>query len=68
MPDRSIEFESERQFHRLYGEDPENLLAVEKSLAVKVVARGNILQLEGEKVAVVGGKLVNRGYSGLTDV
>lgn len=48
MPDRSIEFESERQFHRLYGENPENLLAVEKSLAVKVVARGNLLHLEGE--------------------
>ena len=49
MPDRSIEFESEREFHRLYGENPENLLAVEKSLAVKVVARGNLLQIEGKK-------------------
>ena len=52
MPDRSIEFESERQFHRLYGENPENLLAVEKSLAVKVVARGNLLHLEGENVGL----------------
>ncbi len=52
MPDRSIEFESERQFHRLYGENPENLLAVEKSLAVKVVARGNLLHLEGENAGL----------------
>ncbi len=48
MPDRSIEFESERQFHKLYGEDPENLLLVEKSLGLKVVARGNLLHMEGD--------------------
>ena len=38
MPDRSIEFESERQFHKLYGEDPENLLTA-KAFGVKIVAR-----------------------------
>jgi phosphate starvation-inducible PhoH-like protein len=48
MPDRSIEFESERKFHKLYGENPENLLAVEKSIGVKIVARGNLLHLQGE--------------------
>ena len=48
MPDRSIEFESERQFHKLYGEDPENLLAAEKTLGVKIVARGNLLHMQGD--------------------
>ena len=47
MPDRSIEFESERQFHKLYAESPENLLSVERSLGVKLVARGNVLRMEG---------------------
>ena len=48
MPSRSIEFESERQFHKLYCENPEHLLSVEKSLGVKIVARGNLLLMEGE--------------------
>ena len=48
MPDRSIEFESERQFHKLYGEKPESLQSVESTLGVKVVARGNLLHMEGE--------------------
>ncbi len=48
MPDRSIEFESERSFHKLYGEDPENLFAVEKALDVSIVARGNQLQMKGD--------------------
>ena len=47
MPDRSIEFESERQFHKLYGEDPENLLTAEKAFGVKIVARGNLLHIQG---------------------
>ena len=48
MPDRSIEFESERQFHKLYGEDPENLLTAEKAFGVKIVARGNLLHIQGD--------------------
>jgi phosphate starvation-inducible PhoH-like protein len=48
MPSRSIEFESERQLHKLYGENPDNLLTIEKSTDVKIVARGNILRLEGD--------------------
>jgi phosphate starvation-inducible PhoH-like protein len=50
MPSRSIEFESERQFHKLYCENPEHLLSIEKSLGIKVIARGSLLQLEGDKV------------------
>jgi phosphate starvation-inducible PhoH-like protein len=48
MPSRSIEFESERQFHKLYCESPEHLLSIEKALGVKIIARGNLLQMEGE--------------------
>jgi len=48
MPSRSIEFESERQFHKLYCECPEHLLSIEKALGVKIIARGNLLQMEGE--------------------
>ena len=48
MPSRSIEFESERQFHKLYCENPEHLLSIEKALGVKIIARGNLLQMEGE--------------------
>ena len=47
MLNRSIEFESEREFHRLYCENPEYLLAIENSLGIKVVARGNVLHIEG---------------------
>ena len=49
MPSRSIEFESERQFHKLYCENPEHLLSIEKSLGIKIIARGNLLQIEGER-------------------
>jgi len=48
MPNRSIEFESERQFHNLYCESPENLIACEKTLGVTLVARGNLLHMEGD--------------------
>ena len=48
MPSRSIQFESERQFHKLYCENPEHLLSIEKALGVKIIARGNLLQMEGE--------------------
>ena len=32
MPSKTLEFETERDFHRLYGEKPESLLAFEKKL------------------------------------
>ena len=48
MPSRSIEFESERQFHKLYCENPEHLLSIEEALGIKIIARGNLLQMEGE--------------------
>ena len=47
MTDRSIEFKSERVFHKLYCEAPENILAIEKAFQIKVVARGNVLHMEG---------------------
>lgn len=56
MPDRTIEFESERLFHRLYGEDPNNLIAVEKALDLKLVARGNLLWMEGEEKSLLLGQ------------
>jgi phosphate starvation-inducible PhoH-like protein len=56
MPDRTIEFESERLFHRLYGEDPSNLIAVEKALDLKLVARGNLLWMEGEEKSLLLGR------------
>ena len=56
MPDRTIEFESERLFHKLYGEDPSNLIAVEKALDLKLVARGNLLWMEGEEKSLLLGQ------------
>lgn len=52
MPDHLIEFESERFLHKLYGENPQLLLAVEKSLGLKIVARGNTLHLNGSEDTV----------------
>ena len=43
---KTTEFDSERDFHKLYNENPKNLEAVEKVLKV-IVARGNILQISG---------------------
>lgn len=42
-----LEFKSERDFHKLYCETPENLKAIEKSLDVNLVARGNLLKMSG---------------------
>ena len=47
MSEKALEFKSERDFHKLYCEAPENLKAIEKSLDVKLVARGNLLKMSG---------------------
>ena len=48
MPSKTLEFETERDFHRLYGEKPESLLAFEKKIGLEAVARGSQLHLEGD--------------------
>lgn len=52
MAKKTLEFESERDFHKLYCEDPKNLQQMEKSLGCKVVARGGTLILEGSAVSI----------------
>ena len=52
MTQRTLDFESEREFHKLYAEDPRNLQQMEKALECKVVARGTSLSLEGSDHAV----------------
>jgi len=52
MAKKTLEFESERDFHKLYSEDPKNLQQMEKSLGCKVVARGGTLILEGSAVSI----------------
>ena len=47
MSEKTLEFDSERQFHKLYCEDPDNLKLIEKSLGLNLVARGNVLRMEG---------------------
>jgi len=47
MEEQTIDFNSERDFHKLYGEDPKNLVFVEKKLGVSLVARGSKLQISG---------------------
>ena len=47
MSEKVLEFKSERDFHKLYCETPENLKAIEKSLDVNLVARGNLLKMSG---------------------
>ena len=48
MAEQKIEFESERELHKLYAERPENLSEVERVLSVRLVARGNLLTMQGE--------------------
>ena len=48
MPSKTLEFETERDFHRLYGEKPENIQAFEKETGLKAVARGGQLHLDGD--------------------
>jgi phosphate starvation-inducible PhoH-like protein len=52
MAKKTLEFESERDFHKLYSEDPKNLQQMEKSLGCKVVARGGTLILEGSSESI----------------
>lgn len=47
MSEKALDFKSERDFHKLYCETPENLKAIEKSLDVNLVARGNLLKMSG---------------------
>ena len=49
MSEKVLEFKSERDFHKLYCEAPENLKAIEKSLDVILVARGNLLKMNGSE-------------------
>ena len=49
MSEKALEFKSERDFHKLYCEAPENLKAIEKSLDVILVARGNLLKMNGSE-------------------
>jgi phosphate starvation-inducible PhoH-like protein len=46
--EQKLEFESERYFHKLYGENPEHLKLIENALSLSLVARSNILRMEGE--------------------
>lgn len=48
MAEQKIEFESERALHKLYAERPENLSEVEQLLSVRLIARGNLLTMQGE--------------------
>ena len=52
MPERTLEFDSEREFHKLYEEKPKNLKSIEKSLNVNLVARGTSLQIKGEETSI----------------
>ncbi len=52
MAKRTIEFDSERDFHKLYEEKPKNLSAIEKILDVNLVARGSSLQIKGDDGAL----------------
>ena len=52
MSEYTIEFESERDFHKLYCEDPDNLRKLEELFGLRVVARGSILKVNGDAPAV----------------
>ena len=52
MPERTLEFDSEREFHKLYEEKPKNLKSIEKSLSVNLVARGPSLQIKGDETGI----------------
>ena len=47
MSEHTIEFESERDFHKLYCEDPDNLRKLEELFGLRIVARGSILKVNG---------------------
>jgi len=52
MSEYTIEFESERDFHKLYCENPDNLRKLEELFGLRVVARGSILKVNGDAPAV----------------
>jgi len=47
MAERTLEFDSEREFHKLYEEKPGNLKSIEEKLGLILVARGSSLQMRG---------------------
>jgi phosphate starvation-inducible protein PhoH and related proteins len=47
MAERTLEFDSEREFHKLYDEKPSNLTSIEQIFSVNLVARGCSLQMRG---------------------
>ena len=47
MDERTLEFDSEREFHKLYEEKPGNLKSIEEKLGLTLVARGSSLQIRG---------------------
>jgi phosphate starvation-inducible PhoH-like protein len=47
MAERILEFDSERDFHKLYEEKPGNLKSIEEKLGLILVARGSSLQMRG---------------------
>ena len=49
MAESILEFESEREFHKLYNEKPKNLKLVEEVLGVNLVARGTSLKMSGDE-------------------
>ncbi|MBT3666196.1 MAG: PhoH family protein [Opitutae bacterium] len=49
MAESTLEFESEREFHKLYDEKPKNLELVERVLGVNLVARGTSLKISGDE-------------------
>jgi phosphate starvation-inducible PhoH-like protein len=52
MPTQTLQFENARLAQQLFNNDSKNLLALEKELGVKAVARENWIKLEGPADAV----------------
>ena len=52
MAERTLEFDSEREFHKLYEEKPGNLKSIEEKLGLILVARGSSLQIHGSSNSI----------------
>ena len=52
MAERTLEFDSEREFHKLYDEKPSNLTSIEQIFSVNLVARGCSLQMRGNDQSI----------------
>lgn len=52
MAERTLEFDSEREFHKLYEEKPGNLKSIEEKLGLILVARGSSLQMGGSSNSI----------------